>query len=216
MPPQSLLDLFRNLRYNHQYMKIVAEDLHERAYMIKSAPFMTHPVPMMIPVYKWWERPVMAFSGKLYDFIAGRRRVVPPSHLITAAEAKYVFPALADEDDSGNSLKGCLVLYDGQQNDTRMNLAIALTAVQYGAVAVNHTAAEALVRDAEAKISGVRIRDTITGDVRVVRAKQVINACGVFSDSVRRMADPDVTDIMVPVSYSVMLCGGCRCDGEQC
>ncbi len=50
-------------------------DLYERAYMIQSAPFMTQPLPMMIPLHKWWEIPVYWVSGKLYDLIAG----APPS-----------------------------------------------------------------------------------------------------------------------------------------
>ena len=52
----------------------------------------------------------------------------PPSTFIPAAEASYQFPSLKVQDSKGDSLKGCLVIYDGQQNDTRMNLAIALTA----------------------------------------------------------------------------------------
>jgi glycerol-3-phosphate dehydrogenase len=71
----------------------------------------------------------MRVTGLLYDLIAGRRRTVPPSSYIPAAEALYQFPSLKPVDSKGDSLKGCLVVYDGQQNDTRMNIAIALTAV---------------------------------------------------------------------------------------
>ena len=60
----------------------------------------------------------------------GRRRTVPPSSYIPAAEALYQFPSLKTVDSKGDALKGCLVIYDGQQNDTRMNVAIALTAVR--------------------------------------------------------------------------------------
>eukprot|EP00729_Bicosta_minor_P008713 gene8713-13109_t len=100
----------------------------KKAFMIKSAPYMTRPIPMMIPIYRWWEVPMLWVTGQLYDLIAGRRRTVPPSTFIPAAEASYQFPSLKVQDSKGDSLKGCLVIYDGQQNDTRMNLAIALTA----------------------------------------------------------------------------------------
>jgi hypothetical protein len=102
--------------------------------MIQSAPFMTHPLPMMIPLKHYWEIPLYWMSGKMYDFIAGSRRSVPESHFISRAEALYQFPTL-----NADGLKGAIVLYDGQQNDTRMNLYIALTAAQNGATIINHT-----------------------------------------------------------------------------
>jgi len=203
IPPNTLLDVFMHLRYNHEYMKIVYADLHERAYMIDSAPFMTHPIPMMVPLYKWWEVPMMYFTGKLYDLIAGRRRTVPPSHFIPRDEALYQFPSMKDKDKEGNSLWGCLVIYDGQQNDTRMNLAIALTAIQAGAAVQNHTEVQSLLTagtygSPDYKVTGAKVKDLMTGEVYDIRAKAVVNACGVFSDKIRRMADPECKEIMVP------------------
>jgi glycerol-3-phosphate dehydrogenase len=55
LPPNSILDIILNLRYRHEYMKILNADLYERAYMIESAGFMTRPLPIMVPMYRWWE-----------------------------------------------------------------------------------------------------------------------------------------------------------------
>jgi glycerol-3-phosphate dehydrogenase len=44
-------------------MQVVSHDLYERAYMIQSAPFMTHALPMMIPLKHYWEIPMMWVSG---------------------------------------------------------------------------------------------------------------------------------------------------------
>jgi len=197
-----LSDVFLNFRYNHEYMKIVQADMAERAYMIESAPFMTHPIPMMIPLYKWWEIPMMFLTGQLYDFIAGSRRAVPQSHYITRDEALYQFPTMNDRDPKGNPLKGGLVIYDGQQNDTRMNLYIAMTADQAGAACANHTEVLRLLTTGKPgqegyRVCGAVVRDMLTGDEYEIRAKQVVNACGVFSDAVRRMAEPGVDDIMI-------------------
>ena len=71
IPPQSIWDLIRHLHYDHSMMQVVWNDLFERAYMIQSAPFMTQPLPMMIPLHKWWEIPLYWVSGKMYDWIAG-------------------------------------------------------------------------------------------------------------------------------------------------
>jgi glycerol-3-phosphate dehydrogenase len=242
IPPQSLLEVFQNLRYEPEYMKIVSADLkvhmhthmhthmhmhthahrhthtqthirthththehpQERAFMIQSAPFMTRPIPMMIPLYYWWEVPMMAITGKMYDFIAGRRQSVPPSHFVPKAEALYQFPSLKEHDDKGNELYGCMVVYDGQQNDTRMNLHIALTAAQDGACLANHCEVQSLlsegeVGDADAyKVTGARVKDTLSGQVIDVKARTVINACGVYSDKIRQMADPAASNIMIP------------------
>jgi len=51
----------------------------------------------------------------------------------------------------------------GQHNDSRMNMALILTAVQYGAVAANHTEVVDLLKDSEGRISGCKMRDVITG-----------------------------------------------------
>lgn len=164
-------------------------------------------------------------SGKLYDLIAGRRRTVPPSHIIPPSQALYEFPALRRADGGGRSLKGGLVLYDGQHNDCRMNLHIVLTAVQHGACAVNHCRLDALLMEGAGEgageadslvagagaplppqVRGAVVVDTLTGRRVEVRARQVINAAGVFSDGVRHMADPAAPDIMVagPGSHLVL------------
>lgn len=34
---------------------LVKEALHERAYMLRSCPYMNRPLPIMIPIYSWWQ-----------------------------------------------------------------------------------------------------------------------------------------------------------------
>ncbi|KAJ1626354.1 hypothetical protein T492DRAFT_910160 [Pavlovales sp. CCMP2436] len=66
IPPRSLLDVFVNLRFDPGYLRIVAADMSERAWMIQSAPFMAKALPMMVPLF--W------VVGFLYDLIAGAGR----------------------------------------------------------------------------------------------------------------------------------------------
>mmetsp|Transcript_85668 Transcript_85668/g.228414 ORF Transcript_85668/g.228414 Transcript_85668/m.228414 type:complete len:663 (-) Transcript_85668:20-2008(-) len=204
-PPNSIMDLLWNLHYDHSMMQVVMHDLHERAFMIKSAPYMTQPLPMMFPLHKWWEIPLYWVSGKMYDLIAGSRRTVPQSHFISRDEALYQFPTLKSD-----GLIGAVVLYDGQQNDTRMNLSIALTAAQSGATVVNHTEVLNLLTTGtlgsdDYKVVGARVKDSITGEKWDIRAKQVINATGPFADSVRKMADPEASDIIVTAKGSHLI-----------
>lgn len=141
----------------------------------------------------------------MYDFIAGSRRSVPESHFISRAEALYQFPTL-----NADGLKGAIVLYDGQQNDTRMNLYIALTAAQNGATIINHTqvlnlTTKGKLGDDDYKVTGAKVKDTFTGETWEIRAKQVINATGPFADTVRKMADPEAHEIIVPAKGSHLI-----------
>jgi len=205
IPPRSLWDLITNLHYDHSMMQVVMHDLKERTFMMQSAPFMTKTLPMMIPLHYWWEVPLYWCSGKMYDIIAGSLNPLPESHFISKAETQFQFPLLRSE-----GLRGGLVIYDGQQNDTRMNLYIALTAAQSGASVLNHTEVLKLITvgklgDADYKVVGAKVRDMFTDARWDIKAKQVISACGPFADTIRKMADPEVKDIIVPARGSHLI-----------
>jgi len=141
----------------------------------------------------------------MYDIIAGSLNPLPESHFISKAETQFQFPLLRSE-----GLRGGLVIYDGQQNDTRMNLYIALTAAQSGASVLNHTEVLKLITvgklgEADYKVVGAKVRDMFTDARWDIKAKQVISACGPFADTIRKMADPEVKDIIVPARGSHLI-----------
>ena len=72
-------------------------------------------------------------------------------------------------------------LHSGQHNDARMNVAIALTAVSLGAVVANHVEVLKLTKNEEGKVNGAYVRDTLTGEEWLIKAKGVINATGAFT-----------------------------------
>ena len=69
-------------------------------------------------------------------------------------------------------------------NDARMNTAIALTAIQHGAIVANHVQVESLIKKPVNgkvdQICGAVVKDTLTGDTWTIKAKGVINATGPF------------------------------------
>lgn len=73
-----------------------------------------------------------------------------------------------------------VIYYDGQMNDSRMNVSIALTAAMNGAAIANHVEVLELLREGE-KIVGAKMRDTLSGKEWSVRSKVVINATGPFA-----------------------------------
>ncbi|XP_077281333.1 glycerophosphate oxidase 1 isoform X3 [Temnothorax americanus] len=178
--------------------RMVKEALHERASMLRSAPHLAHPLPIMLPVYTWWKIPYYWFGIKMYDLVAGSK-TVKSSYYLSKSNALELFPML-----KGDKLSGAIVYYDGQQDDARMNLAVALTASRHGATVVNHVKVvnllKGLDRDGQRVLVGAHLKDELTGEEWDVKAKAIINATGPFTDHIRKMDDQNVQSICCPSS----------------
>ncbi|XP_026218450.1 glycerol-3-phosphate dehydrogenase, mitochondrial isoform X1 [Anabas testudineus] len=179
-----------------QYM-MVKEALHERANLLEIAPHLSAPLPIMLPVYKWWQLPYYWAGIKMYDLVAGIQ-CLKSSYILSKTKALELFPMLKKD-----KLVGAIVYYDGQHNDARMNLAIALTAARYGATIANYTEVVHLLKTndphtGKEKVCGAHCRDVITGQEFDIRAKCVINATGPFTDSLRKMDNQETKNICQP------------------
>uniref|UniRef100_A0A6G1SHB9 Glycerol-3-phosphate dehydrogenase n=1 Tax=Aceria tosichella TaxID=561515 RepID=A0A6G1SHB9_9ACAR len=176
--------------------KMVREALRERANLLEIAPHLSAPLPIMLPVYKWYLIPWYWVGLKAYDLVAGTRSL-KWSYFLSKKRALELFPMLKRD-----QLKGAIVYYDGAHNDARMCLSIALTAARRGAQVANHVAVTALIKDPEQgdKICGVMAKDQLTGQEFPIRAKCVINATGPHADSIRMMDDPSAMKICAPSS----------------
>jgi len=189
-----------NLDYS-QY-KLVKEALRERASFLHTAPHLSSWLPIMLPIEKWWQAPYFWAGTKAYDFLAGSEGI-ESSYFLPRSKAIGAFPMLKKED-----LIGALVYYDGQHNDSRMNVSLAMTAALYGATVVNHLEVTSLEKDAAGKLCGARVRDVIPklngndadGEEFTVRAKGIINATGPFADAIVQMDEPQKREIVAPSS----------------
>ncbi|XP_071488803.1 glycerol-3-phosphate dehydrogenase, mitochondrial-like [Diadema antillarum] len=186
------------LGLDYDQYKLVKEALHERANLLDIAPHLSYPLPIMLPVYKLWQLPYYWAGIKMYDLVAGRQNL-RASYYLSKERALERFPMLKRD-----KLVGAIVYYDGQHNDARMNMAIALTAARMGATIANHTEVLDLIKfnneKGEEEVRGARLRDRVTGKEYSVLAKSVINATGPFTDSIRQMADPSCPKICQPSS----------------
>ena len=72
-----------------------------------------------------------------------------------------------------DAVKGAIVYYDGMHNDSRMNVAIALTANAHGATCVNHVEVQSLKKK-DGVLCGAVVRDMLTGEQWTVEAKVCI------------------------------------------
>ncbi|KAK9834189.1 hypothetical protein WJX81_006932 [Elliptochloris bilobata] len=169
-------------------LKLVFEALHERKRLLENAPHLCSALPIMTPCYKWWEVPYYWAGLKVYDLVAGGQGLTI-SRYMTPTESRRQFPTLAEHGPGSAELKGTIVYWDGQFNDSRFNVALAITAALAGATVLNYAAVEGFLKDKDGLLCGAIVRDKLSKRSTEVFARQIINAAGPFSDEVRDMSD---------------------------
>jgi glycerol-3-phosphate dehydrogenase len=172
---------------------LVKEALFERGVFLKNAPHLAQRVPLVTPLYTWWEVPYVFAGLVLYDVLAGRMGL-GRSALVGGREAKKRFPMLR-----GQGLKAGVIYYDGQFNDARMAITLALTAQKHGAVTANHVEALSFEKK-DGRLCGARVRDVLGGEEFDVRARCLVNATGPFVDRLRQMDDPAAQPVVEAAS----------------
>lgn len=178
--------------------KLVKEALHERATVLKNARHMAHELPIMTPCYSWWEVPYYWAGMKLYDLVAGSQNL-SWSYYLGPSKSRAAFPTMAGDSPDGKTLKGTIVYYDGQFNDARLAVTLAVTAALAGATVLNHVEATGLLKDKDTgRVTGASVRDALTGRTTDVYARQVINATGPFADGLRHLSDPQAKPMILP------------------
>lgn len=187
------------VRYLEQgNVSLVMSALKERGLLRQNAPHLVHDLAFVVPNYSWWEAPFYGIGLKLYDLLAGKYGF-GASKLLSKEETLALLPALEPEE-----LRGGVIYYDGQFDDARLLIHLAMTAADHSAAVVNYCAVTSLLRDAEGYINGLTARDAETGEELSIAARVVVNATGVFTDSIRTMADP-AADPLVVTSQGIHL-----------
>ena len=178
-------------------ISLVLEALRERGLLCRNAAHLVHDLAFVVPRYKWWEGPFYGVGFKLYDVLAGKLNIAK-SRRLNRAETIQRIPNV----ETANLIGGAMY-HDAQFDDARLAFALAQTAADHGAVLVTYMPVTGLLK-AGGAIVGVQATDTETGREYELHAKVVINATGVFADSVRRLDDRHV-DALVSPSQGVHL-----------
>jgi glycerol-3-phosphate dehydrogenase len=171
---------------------LVMDALKERGIMRRNAPHLVSDLAFVVPNYTWWEAPFYGIGMKVYDALAGRYGF-GKSRLLSSEETVERIPTIATE-----GLRGGVQYYDGQFDDARMLINMAQTAAEQGGHLLNYCRVEALLQDEDGFTCGVRALDVESGESIEFRAKVVLNCTGPFSDSVRRMDDPQAQNMISP------------------
>ena len=153
-------------------------------YLVKSLAF-------VVPGYTWWSNPFYGAGLTLYSLMAGTLGI-GFAKLVSAKEALRRAPTLEPK-----GLRGGVVYYDGQFDDARLAIALLRTFLDEGGVALNYAPAIGLLKEG-GKVSGVTMRDAETGEVIALHARAVVNATGVYVDSVRKLDDPGAEELLSP------------------
>ncbi|WP_158857817.1 glycerol-3-phosphate dehydrogenase/oxidase [Lunatibacter salilacus] len=171
---------------------LVFEALRERGRLLQNAPHLTKNQPFIIPLYTFVDRWKYSIGLKIYDWMAGSLRL-GKSRFISREEALNRLPRIKEK-----GLRGGIVYHDGQFDDARLALSIAQTCDDRGGCVVNHCGVTKIQKDADGKVSGVEVKDSIGKKKYRVQAKAIINATGVFADKILKMDQPDIGKMIQP------------------
>jgi glycerol-3-phosphate dehydrogenase len=167
---------------------LVREALRERGLLLdRIAPHLVRPVQFLYPLqHRFWERPYVGAGIALYDTMAytsGTAHGLHRHRHLTRKHALREAPCLRPD-----SLTGAVQYMDAQVDDARHTLTVVRTAASFGALAANGAQVVGFLRQGE-RVTGATVKDTETGRTFEVRAKQVINATGVWTDDTQALAD---------------------------
>lgn len=169
------------LRYLKQLeFGLVREVGKERAIVLRNAPHLVIPEPMLLPVIKGGSlgKTSTALGIWLYETLAGVSREQRGRMLHREATLQQE-PLL----DPGAVLGGALYT-EYRTDDARLTIEVIKTAVAKGAYAVNYACVTGLIKEA-GRLKGVRVKDILSGEEYAIEAKIVVNAAGPWVDQLR-------------------------------
>lgn len=158
---------------------LVREALQERSTLLSLAPHLAHALPFVMPAYKCWELPFYGTGLKAYDVLTGSKSL-GRTRLLGPGQTQMALPNVHDR-----GLKGGVMYWDAQFDDARFAISLARTAAAHSALLINYCPVSSLIIENQ-RVVGVQCTDAETQQSFQLRARCVINATGVWVDSLRR------------------------------
>jgi len=181
--------LHGGVRYLESYQfKLVRESCRERELMLKLAPHLATVRPFIYVLYRGYPESMFMLNAGLtvYDIFSGSP--LKRHHRMLRG------PALLREEPHLNSagLQGGGWYYDFLTDDARYTIEAIKGAAESGALAANYMEVTGLAME-RGRVGGVEVADRLTGESGTIRARQVINTSGPWTDQVRFL-EPGVRD----------------------
>ncbi|MGD0854736.1 MAG: glycerol-3-phosphate dehydrogenase/oxidase [Dehalococcoidia bacterium] len=170
------------LRYMAQLdFGLVRQDLSEREVLLRIAPHLVQPLSFLIPIPTTFLNVEMALGVTLYDILS-YDKTLPNHKFYGRNKTQELEPGL-----KVRNLQGSYLYYDCKIPLTeRLNFETALSACEGGATVVNHARVTNIIKDSN-RITGVEVKDEITGEVLQAKGKLTVNAAGHWVDIVKSM-----------------------------
>lgn len=168
---------------------LVREALKERWLLLHNAPHIVKRQEFIVPCYSLWQTIYYATGLKLYDLLAWRYGI-GKSRVLNRRQVLDRIPGLKPD-----GLRGGVSYYDCRFDDTRLLLELVKTADANKAVVMNYAKVTSFSRNDLGAIDGVEFQDVEDGASYTASARRIVNATGVFSDSIRKLAEPNAQSI---------------------
>ena len=175
--------------FDFAQLRQVKHGLRERHFLLQNAPHLAQPLSLVTPVGNWISGLYFTIGLKIYSWFAVGDSL-PPSRWLSKSESLALLPNLNPK------LHSAVQYSDGQFDDARYCIALASSAAQSGAVVLNH--AQVIDFEHIKPYSGdnnnlqiIKIKDNLTGNNYMIRAKTVLNCTGCSSDNIRLMANSE-------------------------
>ncbi len=180
------------VRYLQQgNVSLVREALRERSILLRNAPHVVSNLPLVVPAYAQWERVFYGAGLTVYDLLAGRAGFGRSAVLSKRATLERL-PELQPD-----GLRGGVLYFDGQFDDTRLLINLIQTAAEHGGVLLNYARVTGVSTSA-GKVDGVVAKDEESGQELRIKARVVINATGAFADGIRKLVASTAEPMIAP------------------
>lgn len=180
----------RYLEYLH--FSLVKKALNERQTLLRLAPHLVHPLPIVLPHEKNMRPAWLLRAGLFFYDHLSRINKLPKSRYIRRSAHSTWFAPLVSQLTQG------FLFYDCTTDDARLTLANALQAKAHGAVIMTQTALiKAETRDNQWQLT----LQTKSSSSFQVKAKTVINAAGPWVEPVSQL-------LKIPLQHTMTLVKG--------
>ena len=181
------------VRYLEQgNLPLVIEALKERGLMQKNAGHLVKNESFIIPNYNWWGGYFYTLGLKFYDLLAGKLSL-GSSRYLSKEKTLGLIPSIEHK-----SLQSGVLYHDGQFDDSRLAINLAQTAIENGACVLNHCKVTQLLKDDKNQVIGTIATDQENYTKYSIKGKVVINATGVFMNTIMKMNDTVYKKYIVP------------------
>jgi glycerol-3-phosphate dehydrogenase len=182
------------LRYlANMEFRLVRESLRERRILGNIAPNFVYPLPFVLPNYKKWKGNIwkILIGMYLYDLLSydkkdtwDKSKRLQNHRLISYRKTIRLEPNLKKD-----RLRNSIYFFDYQSIfPERLTLAFIKSAAEYGAKVSNYTPVTGFKYDSGNRITGVEVKDLLSGDIKNIYADLIINCGGTWADKILNLA----------------------------